>query len=59
MGTKERRQRQFAEREQLFLDTARHLIEEGGLLPLQMTRIAEAAEYAVGTLYQHLSLIHI
>lgn len=53
MGTKERRQRQFAEREQLFLDTARHLIEEGGLLPLQMTRIAEAAEYAVGTLYQH------
>lgn len=53
MGTKERRQRQFAEREQLFLDTARRLIEEGGLLPLQMTRIAEAAEYAVGTLYQH------
>lgn len=53
MGTRERRQRQFAEREQLFLDTARNLIEEGGLLPLQMTRIAEAAEYAVGTLYQH------
>ncbi|MCK5770661.1 TetR/AcrR family transcriptional regulator [Algiphilus sp.] len=53
MGTKERRQRQFAEREQLFLDAARRLIEENGLLPLQMTRIAEAAEYAVGTLYQH------
>lgn len=32
---------------------ARRLIEEGGLLPLQMTRIAEAGEYAVGTLYQH------
>ncbi len=53
MGTKERRQRQFAEREQLFLDTARELIRESGLLSLQMSRIAEKCEYAVGTLYQH------
>ncbi|SFF27209.1 transcriptional regulator, TetR family [Fontimonas thermophila] len=53
VGTKERRQRQFAEREQLFLDTARELIRESGLLNLQMSRIAEKCEYAVGTLYQH------
>ena len=53
MGTKERRQREFAEREQCFLQEAHELIDEGGLLPLQMSRIAERAEYAVGTLYQH------
>lgn len=32
---------------------ARELIHETGLLSLQMTRIAERAEYAVGTLYLH------
>jgi len=53
VGTKERRQREFAEREQHFLQEANALIEEGGLLPLQMSRIADRAEYAVGTLYQH------
>ena len=53
MGTKERRQRQFAEREQQFLDAACELISENGLLNLQMSRIAEKCEYAVGTLYQH------
>jgi len=53
VGTKERRQRQFAEREQLFLDTARELIRDNGLLSLQMSRVAEKGEYAVGTLYQH------
>lgn len=53
MGTKERRLRQFAEREQLILDRARELIRESGLLNLQMSRLAEKCEYAVGTLYQH------
>lgn len=53
MGTKERRLRQLEEREQRFLDAARELIREDGLLKLQMTRIAERAEYAVGTLYLH------
>lgn len=53
MGTKERRQRQFEEREQRFLAAARELIREDGLLKLQMSRIAERAEYAVGTLYLH------
>lgn len=53
MGTKERRQRDVAEREQLFVDAARELIRQDGLLNLQMSRIAEKCEYAVGTLYQH------
>lgn len=53
MGTRERRQREVAEREQRFLDVARELIRQDGLLNLQMTRIAEKCEYAVGTLYQH------
>ena len=55
MGTKERRQREVADRERFFLDTARELIREQGLLNLQMSRIAEKSEYAVGTLYQHFS----
>lgn len=53
MGTKERRVREVAEREQLFLDAARDLIRQDGLLNLQMARIAEKCDYAVGTLYQH------
>lgn len=53
MGTRERRQREVAEREQLFLAAARELIRQDGLLNLQMTRIAEKCDYAVGTLYQH------
>jgi AcrR family transcriptional regulator len=53
LGTRERRQRDVAEREQLFLDAARDLIRQDGLLNLQMARIAEKCDYAVGTLYQH------
>lgn len=53
MGTQERRQREFAARERLFLDTARRLIREEGLLTLQMARLARACDYATGTLYQH------
>src|SRR3546814_18131770 len=53
MGTRERRQREVAEREQRFLDAARELIQQDGLLNLQMSRIAEKCDYAVGTLYQH------
>lgn len=53
MGTKERRQRDIAEREQRFLDAARDLIRSDGLLNLQMSKVAERCEYAVGTLYQH------
>lgn len=53
MGTRERRQREISEREELFLDIAQDLIRRDGLLSLQMVRIAERSEYAVGTLYQH------
>jgi AcrR family transcriptional regulator len=53
MGTRERRQREFQERECLFMDRARELIREEGLLNLQMSRLAEKCEYAVGTLYKH------
>lgn len=53
MGTQERKQREFAARERLFLDTARRLIREEGLLTLQMARLARACDYATGTLYQH------
>lgn len=53
MGTKDRRQREFAEREQRFLDAAQALIQRDGLLSLQMSKVAEACDYAIGTLYQH------
>lgn len=53
MGTRERRRREVAGREQLFLGAARDLIRQEGLLNLQMSRVAEMCDYAVGTLYQH------
>lgn len=55
MGTKARRQREIQEREARFLDAADELIATDGLLNLQMARIAERCQYAVGTLYQHFS----
>ncbi len=53
MGTRERRQRDFELREQRFVEAGRELIREDGLLNLQMARVADRCEYAVGTLYQH------
>lgn len=53
MSTQERRRRELAERELRFLAATRGLICEDGLLNLQMSRIAEKCDYAVGTLYQH------
>lgn len=53
MGTRERRQRELADRERLFLDKAQELIQRDGLLNLQMARIAEECDYAIGTLYNH------
>ncbi len=53
MGTRERRQRELGTREGVILDAARELIHTEGLLKLQMARVAEKCEYAVGTLYQH------
>ena len=53
MGTRERRQKEVAAREQTILDAALELIRRDGLLNLQMARIAGRCDYAVGTLYQH------
>ncbi|HRO61300.1 MAG TPA: helix-turn-helix domain-containing protein, partial [Burkholderiaceae bacterium] len=53
MATLDRRQREFAHRETVFLDTAQALIQRDGLLNLQMSRIAEECEYAIGTVYKH------
>lgn len=53
MGTRQRRLRELAEREQLFLDAAREQITEHGLLSLHMAKVARACDYATGTLYQH------
>lgn len=55
MGIQERKQRQLAEREQVFLDRAWLMIQRDGLLNLQMARLAAECDYAVGTLYQHFS----
>ena len=53
MAVRQRRLREVAKRERLFLDTARALIRRDGLLKLQMARLAQRCDYAVGTLYQH------
>ena len=55
MGTRERKQREFEARETLFMETARRLIREEGLLTLHMARLARECDYATGTLYQHFS----
>lgn len=55
MGTTERKQREFEQRERLFLEKAEELIAADGLMNLQMARLAEACDYATGTLYQHFS----
>lgn len=53
MSTRERRQRDILERERRFLAAARALICRDGFLNLQMAKVAERCDYAVGTLYQH------
>lgn len=51
----DRKKRQLAEREQIFLDRAWSMIQSDGLLNLQMAKLANECEYSVGTLYQHFS----
>ncbi|MCX6615022.1 MAG: helix-turn-helix domain containing protein [Acidobacteria bacterium] len=48
-----RKQRELAQRENLVLETARRLLLENGYSGLTMERIAEAAEYSKGTIYNH------
>ncbi|MCG8312549.1 MAG: TetR/AcrR family transcriptional regulator [Pseudomonadales bacterium] len=53
MNTQSRRQREFQQREQLFLNTARLIIRDQGLQSLTMEKIAAETEYAKGTVYKH------
>jgi len=53
MSTASRREREFAEREEMILEHARQLLRQHGYLGLNLDRLAEAAEYSKGTLYQH------
>jgi AcrR family transcriptional regulator len=55
MGTLTRKQREVQQREALLLDVARTLLAEHGFAGLSMDRLAEAAEYSKGTVYQHFS----
>jgi len=48
-----RKQREIAERHELFLSIGRDLLEQEGFANLSMDRIAEIAEYSKGTVYQH------
>lgn len=50
-----RKQRELLQREDLILDTARHLLYTYGYLGLTMDKIAESMEYSKGTIYQHFS----
>lgn len=53
MGTRARRQEEFARREKMFLQEAHRQICQEGLLSLHMAKVARACSYATGTLYQH------
>ena len=55
MNTQTRRQREFQQREQLFLETARQIIKSDGFHALTMEKIAAETEYAKGTIYKHFS----
>lgn len=55
MNTQSRRQREFEQRELLFLNTARDIIRSEGISALTMDKIAELTEYAKGTVYKHFS----
>ncbi len=55
MAIQDRKKRQLAEREEVFLDQAWAMIQREGVLNLQMSRLAAETDYAVGTLYLHFS----
>ncbi len=53
MTTHARKQRQYQQREELFLDAAYRMVVEDGYFGLRLDRLAEVTEYAKGTLYLH------
>jgi len=52
-STLSRKQREIQEREAKILEVAREMLMRDGYLGLNMDRIAEAVEYAKGTVYRH------
>jgi AcrR family transcriptional regulator len=48
-----RKQRDWFEREQLILDTAKEILQQEGLGNLTMERVAAEIEYSKGTIYNH------
>jgi AcrR family transcriptional regulator len=55
MAASERKKREYAQREDLIINTGRKLLLDVGYLDLNMDRIAEVTEYSKGTIYQHFS----
>jgi AcrR family transcriptional regulator len=53
MGTKERKAREFAAREQSIITAARKLLKRDGYLGFNLDLVADGAELAKGTLYKH------
>ncbi len=53
MSTLSRKQREIAEREQMFLDVARGLLLEQGYAAFTMDHLAEKTEFSKGVIYQH------
>lgn len=53
MSVPSRKQREIAQRHQLFLDIAKDIIQVEGCAALSMDRLAEQGEYSRGTVYQH------
>lgn len=55
MSTATRKQQEIRRREQMLLGLARTMLVEDGFANLGLDRLAEAAEYSKGTIYQHFS----
>jgi AcrR family transcriptional regulator len=53
MNTLTRKQREIAEREEMFLDVSRKLLIEQGYAAFTMDQLAEATEFSKGVVYQH------
>ena len=53
MNTMSRKQREWLEREQLILNTAKSILQNEGLANLTMDRVAAEIEYSKGTVYNH------
>lgn len=53
MENMSRKEREFLQREQLIIDTAKHILGQEGFHSLTMERIAAEIEYSRGTVYKH------